>query len=115
MQPHRFFLFNLPTLFGILSQKDLLMELIYFTITTATLYSVPECSSLQLSNGSVEYKNLSLVGEGTNIMYLSEGANATYNCNPGFLLVGDKVRHCMNTGLWSPGPTCKGIILLYLC
>ena len=74
---------------------------------------MPECSFLQLSYGTVEYRNLSLVGEGTYI--ISEGANTVYNCNPGFLVVGDKVRHCLNTGLWSlESPTCKGILLILI-
>ncbi len=36
------------------------------------------------------------------------GSTAIYNCDDGFILVGDSTRHCLSTGVWSgQPPVCK--------
>ena len=38
---------------------------------------------------------------------------ATYNCDPGYTLVGDSTRTCQAIGMWSGSePTCQGALLL---
>ena len=40
------------------------------------------------------------------------GQIATYSCNTGYNLVGDSIRACQTTGVWSGGePICQGMFL----
>lgn len=39
------------------------------------------------------------------------GLSVTYNCEPGYLLLGAKTIHCLSSGDWSAViPTCKGTL-----
>ena len=43
------------------------------------------------------------------------GQTATYSCDVGYNLVGDSIRICHATGVWSGStPTCQGMLLLEL-
>ena len=42
----------------------------------------------------------------------TEGGLATYSCNDGFGLAGDRVRTCQSDGVWSSEePTCVGMYI----
>ena len=44
------------------------------------------------------------------------GKTATYSCNTGYRLVGDTIRICQATRVWSGSPpTCQGMSLLLMC
>ena len=44
------------------------------------------------------------------------GQTATYSCNTGYSLVGDSIRMCQTTGVWSRStPTCQGMLLSHVC
>ena len=68
-----------------------------------------ECPSLSLTNGVITYATDSIPD-------FEIGTVATHSCDPGFGLVGDMTRTCMNAGLfgvWSgSAPTCERKILL---
>ena len=74
------------------------------------LFSVEvKCSDLLLTNGIVEYTNLSFTGTDTTETYLSVGANAIFQCNLGYDLAGDIRRVCLSDGTWSlRNPVCEG-------
>ena len=41
-------------------------------------------------------------------------ANASYNCDSGFTLQGNRTRTCLPTGHWSGSePLCNGIVILF--
>ena len=65
--------------------------------------TVVDCGALSNpANGSVLYTG------GT-----TYGQTATYSCNTGYNLVGDGIRACQSTGVWSgSAPTCQGMLLL---
>ena len=62
--------------------------------------TVVDCGELPApANGGVEYD------EDTTF-----GSDAIFSCNRGYDLVGDKVRECLYTGLWSLNqPICKSM------
>ena len=64
-----------------------------------------DCGTLtDPANGSVTYNS------GTTF-----GPTATYSCNTGYNLVGDRTHTCQATGNWSgSAPTCQGVLLLIL-
>ena len=66
---------------------------------TAYLFTVVDCATLTNPvNGQVSHT------AGTTF-----GQTATYNCNPGHILMGNNTRSCQATGVWSgSGPTCQG-------
>ena len=42
------------------------------------------------------------------------GQTATYSCNTGYTLVGDRTRTCQATGEWSgSAPTCQGVYVSF--
>ena len=62
-----------------------------------------DCSTLlNPANGRVSHTTGTTVGQ-----------TATYSCNPGYNLVGDSIRTCQATGVWSgSAPTCQRMLLL---
>ncbi len=76
-------------------------------IISATAITCPPLSNL--TNGSVSYSNVS----GQNNSYDFD-VKATYSCNSGFALVGNKTRNCSGDGSGITGdfdgsaPTCIG-------
>ena len=64
--------------------------------------TVVDCGNLtDPSNGSVTHSAGTTFGE-----------NATYSCNTGYNLMGDRTRTCQATGEWSGStPTCQGMLL----
>ena len=43
-------------------------------------------------------------------------STATYSCNTGYTLTGDKIRTCLESGFWSgSAPTCTGKYCAYTC
>ena len=42
------------------------------------------------------------------------GQTATYSCDTGYNLVGDRTRTCQATGVWSgSAPTCQGVYVSF--
>ncbi len=84
----------------------------FWTLISATAITCLPLSNL--TNGSVSYSNV----PGQNNSY-KFNVKATYSCNSGFALVGNKTRDCSGDGNSTTGnfdgmaPTCKGIIILY--
>ena len=71
-------------------------------------YTAIECPSITLTNGMVAYA-------ADNSPPFSLGTVATYTCSPGFALVGDMTRTCMDddqadiVGVWSGvASSCEG-------
>ena len=55
-------------------------------------------------------------GQVTHSMGTTFGQTATYSCNTGYSLVGDKTHTCQAEGNWSgSAPTCEGIYAITLC
>ena len=65
---------------------------------TSSCLTVVDCRTLtNPTNGQVSYT------AGTTF-----GQTATYSCNTGYGLVGDSIRMCQATGMWSgSAPTCQ--------
>ena len=61
-----------------------------------------DCGNLNdPANGSVTHNSGSTFGE-----------TATYSCNTGYNLVGNRTGVCQDTGEWSGStPTCRGMLL----
>ena len=61
------------------------------------ILTVVDCGTLSnLTYGQVSHTGTSLQ------------QTATYSCNPGYELLGDRTRVCLSTGVWSgSAPTCK--------
>ena len=82
-------------------------------IIYATAITCPPLSNP--TNGSVSYSNVS----GQNNSY-PFNVTATYSCNSGFTLVGNKIRNCFGDGSSTIGsfdglaPACKGILYIYM-
>ena len=54
-------------------------------------------------------------GQVTHPAGMTFGRTATYSCNTGYNLVGDNIRMCQATGVWSGNaPTCHGVLLSYM-
>ena len=52
-------------------------------------------------------------GQVTHTAGTTYGQTATYSCDTGYILVGNRTRTCEATGNWSgSAPTCQGILLL---
>ena len=66
------------------------------------IYADVDCGNLNdPANGSVNHTS------GTTF-----GQTATYSCNTGYNLVGDSIRTCQATGVWSgSAPTCESMLL----
>ncbi len=77
-------------------------------------YTAITCPPLSnLTNGFVSYSNVPSENNSYNFNVM-----ATYSCNSGFALVGNKTRNCSGDGSTTTGdfdglaPTCNGIIIL---
>ncbi len=83
-------------------------------IISATAITCPPLSNL--TNGSVYYSN---VPDQNNSF--SFNVMATYSCNSGFALVGNKIRNCSGDGSSTIGdfnglaPNCEGSYYIYFC
>ncbi len=81
-------------------------------IISTTAITCPPLSNL--TNGSVSYSNVP--GENNSYAF---NVMATYSCNSGFALVGNKTRNCSGDGSSTTGdfdrlaPTCKGYYYTY--
>ena len=73
---------------------------------TAYLFTVVDCGTLTNPvNGQVSHT------AGTTF-----GQTATYNCNPGHILMGNNTRSCQATGVWSgSGPVKVPVASTHLC
>ena len=67
--------------------------------------SAVDCGTLNNpANGQVSYTGRTTFGQ-----------TATYSCDAGYNLVGNSIRTCQATGVWSgSAPTCQGKLLLKL-
>ena len=67
--------------------------------------TVKDCGALtDPANGQVSHTDGTTFGE-----------TATYSCDAGYNLVGDRTRTCQVTGVWSGStPTCQSMLLLEL-
>ena len=51
----------------------------------------------------------SSIADGSVVVFdnFGEGARAEYRCNPGYFLIGNRIRQCSQTGEWKEGlPKC---------
>ena len=73
------------------------------TLILHTVLTAVDCGNLtHPANGSVNHT------AGTTF-----GQTATYSCNTGYNLVGDRARTCQATGNWSgSAPTCQGMYIV---
>ena len=71
----------------------------YTNPSTKYLNSAGLCSELSSpTNGQVTWTGL------------TSGSNATYTCDSGYNLIGDQIRTCLSTGMWSgQEPTCESM------
>ena len=76
------------------------MSFSWDSLMHAHIYIAVDCGTLtNPANGQVTYTAGTLFGQ-----------TATYSCDSGYNLVGESVRTCQATGVWSgSAPTCQGI------